>query len=72
MQCKLMNQETVVDITHVIKAAAIAWKKRPTEQRALVRKLPTRLHKARRPRTSAQAEKKRAMNSKANMKRVSR
>lgn len=66
------KEDIVVKIAHVIKAAAIVWKKRPTEQRALVRKLPTRLHKARRPRTRAQAEKKSAMNSKANMKRVSR
>ena len=50
----------------------MAWKKAATEARALVRKLPMRLHKARRPRRRALAAKKRAMNSKANMKRDSK
>ena len=75
MQCKrttFQYEGSVFEMTHVIKAAAIAWKKAATEQRALDRKLPMRLHKASRPRTRAQAVKKRAINAKANMKRVSR
>lgn len=75
MQCKRTTfrcEGSVLEMTHVIKAAAIAWKKAAIEQRALDRKLPMRLHKARRPTTRAQAVKKRAMNSKANMKRDSK
>ena len=75
MSCKRTSYgkvEDVVEVAHVIKAAVMAWKKRPTEQSALVRKLPMRLHKARRPRPREQAVKKRAINSKANMKRVSK
>ena len=49
----------------------MVWNNRAIEQNALSRKLPMRLHKAKRPRPRAQAVKKRAMNSKANMKRVS-
>lgn len=53
-------------------AAVISWKNRATEQRALDRKLPIRLHSARRPSKSEQTAKKRPIRTKANMKRVSR
>jgi hypothetical protein len=56
--------------THVIRAAVIVWKKSATEHRALERKLPIVLQRARRPRKSEQAPKKPPMRTKANMKRV--
>ena len=46
------------------------WKKSATEHRALERKLPIRLQRARRPRNSEHTAKKRPMRAKANMKRV--
>lgn len=56
--------------THVIKAAVRVWKKSATEQRALSRKLTILLQRARTPRKSEQAAKKRPMRTNANMKRV--
>ena len=56
--------------THVISAAVIVWKKSATEHKALERKLPMVLQRARRPRKSEQAAKKPPMRTKANMKRV--
>lgn len=49
----------------------MVWKNSATEQRALPKKLPMRLHRARRPRKREQAPKKAPMRTKANMKRVS-
>ena len=60
----------VVGGTHVMRAVVRVWKNRATEQRALPRKLPMRLQRARRPRKREQAPKKAPMRTKANMKRV--
>ena len=57
--------------THVMRHVVMVWKNSATEQRALPRKLPMRLHRARRPRKREQAPKKAPMRTKANMKRVS-
>jgi len=54
----------------VMRAVVRVWKKSATEQRALPRKLPMRLHRASRPRRREQAPKKPPMKTKANMKRV--
>ena len=56
--------------TYVMSDAASVWKKSATEQVKLDRKEPMRLHRARRPRNSAQTAKKSAMRWKANIKRV--
>lgn len=56
--------------TYVIRQAARLWKKSATEAVKLERKEPMVLNMARRPRKRAQAPKKSAMSSKANMKRV--
>lgn len=55
---------------YVIRQAAKLWKKSATEAVKLERKEPMVLNMAMRPVKSAQAPKKRAMSSKANMKRV--
>ena len=56
--------------TYVMRHVVRVWKKSATEQRALPRKLPMRLQRARRPRKREQAPKKAPMRTKANMKRV--
>ncbi len=55
---------------YVMSAATRVWKNRATEQRAEERKLPMREQRARTPRNMEQTAKKRAMSTKANMKRV--
>jgi len=55
---------------YVIRQAAKLWKKSATEAVKLERKEPMVLNMAMRPVKSAQAPKKSAMSSKANMKRV--
>ena len=57
-------------LTHVMSAAVRVWKNSATEQRALERKLPMRLQRAKRPRNREQTAKKREIRTKANMKRV--
>ena len=61
----------LVGKTYVMRHVVRVWKKSATEQRALPRKLPMRLHRAKRPRKREQAPKKAPMRTKANMKRVS-
>lgn len=56
--------------TYVMRHAVIVWKNSATEQRALERKLPMRLQRAKTPRKSEQTAKKRAMRTKGNIKRV--
>ena len=56
--------------TYVMRHVVRVWKKSATEQRALPRKDPMRLQRARRPRKREQAPKKAPMRTKANMKRV--
>lgn len=55
---------------YVMRQAVMVWKNSATEQRALERKLPMRLQRARTPRKSEQTAKKRPMRTKGNMKRV--
>lgn len=55
--------------TYVIRLAVRAWKISATEQSALERKLPMRLHRARRPRKSEHMAKKSPMSAKAKVKR---
>lgn len=57
---------------YVIRAAVRVWKKSATEHMALERKLPMRLHSAKRPKKRDRTAKKSPMRAKTNMNRVIR